>query len=851
MLGPVLALAAGLALWKVCATPSDDHRDASTRAPVGADDPDVDRVDAELAATRDALAPSGATDRARERAAASRPPPDASAARAARAADGEPAALHGRVLWPDGAGAAGANLALEQVSGYAREADDELRCATDGQGRFALGADSSDLVSAVSAGDVRVRAWIEDAAGAMHAAVLDAPATAHLDAAEGVTLILSPVAAVRGRVVAADGGAVGPFQARLAPHGGVGRMFEAQALAAARFNRAGGDFAVPVAEAGAMRLEVAAAGLVQREPLVLDLPGDAAREHLVVLERVARISGLVVTPDGAPCPDAIVHLHDLSEFAVPAPYSPRESRRTDAAGRFALEAVVPGVAKLSAESAGWAPSELVSLDVAPGVDLRDVRIELRRGGTIAGEMLDARGAGIPNAPVVAVHAESMRLETAQTDADGAFAFERLGPGWYQVQGTPSSDPEPDPAKDAASALMEHVEVSLGETAHVTLGGVHPDAVLVRGRVTVAGEGVYAEVVFLPDAGGGQGRGLSGMAQTSTDDGRYQVRVERPGDYVVLISSARSTPFHEVIRIPAGPELLLDVALPEGAIAGTVRDADGAPAGDVLVKLQRSDGVVNGMPFGLFDQGTATDSEGRYTLKGLAPGLYDVFAGGGSPFPAFDPTPAGELPLARAAGVRVARGERVAGIDLALVRGGRLAGRVVDSGGRPVPGATVWFRDASGGIVERMSPVTTDGGGRFHARLLPPGDYTALARTADRVAPESAPVRVAAGATASVELVAAPGARLRAVCRPADSAPPLAGTVIALADAAGRALEGLSGADALQALCGGGISSTAPVLGLLPPGTYRVRASSTDGRRAEADVTLAPAQGEGVLELVLR
>lgn len=122
--------------------------------------------------------------------------------------------------------------------------------------------------------------------------------------------------------------------------------------------------------------------------------------------------------------------------------------------------------------------------------------------------------------------------------------------------------------------------------------------------------------------------------------------------------------------------------------------------------------------------TSTNSQGNYDLRDVPPGSYFVTAARG-----------GYLELqygqrrARERGLSVAvkPGETIGRIDIALVRGGVLAGRIVDENGEPYPGVmvTVWqMRYQQGRRVPFPSGTDrTDDQGAYRVSGLQPGSYT--------------------------------------------------------------------------------------------------------------------------------
>jgi Carboxypeptidase regulatory-like domain len=126
--------------------------------------------------------------------------------------------------------------------------------------------------------------------------------------------------------------------------------------------------------------------------------------------------------------------------------------------------------------------------------------------------------------------------------------------------------------------------------------------------------------------------------------------------------------------------------------------------------------------------TTTDVDGRWELRGLRPGEYQVgtekagYVGGDG--------------IGRNIGLTELRPER--SIDLTLTRGAVLSGRIVDDAGEPVAGLEVMalYRDSNNHSspqwVSIGSGVSTDDRGDFRIYGLPAGDYIVAAKPQSRL-----------------------------------------------------------------------------------------------------------------------
>lgn len=125
--------------------------------------------------------------------------------------------------------------------------------------------------------------------------------------------------------------------------------------------------------------------------------------------------------------------------------------------------------------------------------------------------------------------------------------------------------------------------------------------------------------------------------------------------------------------------------------------------------------------------TSTDNEGRFEVKELAAGRYIVTATKGG----FVTAQFGQRrPNEPGTPIELADGQAAEKVSFSLMRGGVIAGRVLDDGGEPVSGAQVMaMRYGFSAGTRRMLPAGSEGGndrtddqGAFRMFGLPPGDY---------------------------------------------------------------------------------------------------------------------------------
>jgi 5-hydroxyisourate hydrolase-like protein (transthyretin family) len=167
----------------------------------------------------------------------------------------------------------------------------------------------------------------------------------------------------------------------------------------------------------------------------------------------------------------------------------------------------------------------------------------------------------------------------------------------------------------------------------------------------------------------------------------------------------------------------DAAQP-GSIAGRVT-IDGKPAAGVHVRLPVfGPGQDQSRP-----RTTTTDEEGRYTFTGVPPGQFflEPYAPG--------LTAPGSGPERGGRRVALAPGENATNVDVELVRGGVITGRVTDDDGQPVIAEQVSLHlvgepgKTSRADLPNMWLMRTDDRGIYRLFGVPPGRYLVSVGTA--------------------------------------------------------------------------------------------------------------------------
>jgi len=360
------------------------------------------------------------------------------------------------------------------------------------------------------------------------------------------------------------------------------------------------------------------------------------------------------------------------------------------------------------------------VDVTAWTTTDHIDIGLVKGGTITGSVTNvANGAPIASGFVYFYSSAGAYLGSAPIAA-GAYTRPLLTAGTYYLK-TGNSLGFIDEVYDdlpctggICPAITTGTAVAVG--TGVTVSGISFALGMggtINGSVQIAGSGapIPGVTVYVGNAAG------TIVANTATDAsgtysksglpaGTYYVKTFNNSGYIdelynnILCEAAQCgmTSGTPVVVSAGSPINGIDFTLEfGGSIAGTVRNkATGDPIPNIQVRAYRADGAMGAV--GL------TDAAGVYTIRGLIAGVRyaRTYNGAGWVDELYSdfPCPGGSCPnVTTGTPILVSPGLPTSAIDIDLVKGGTISGRVTDAGtDAPLAGAWIYIYDVDGKVL---------------------------------------------------------------------------------------------------------------------------------------------------------
>jgi RNA polymerase sigma factor (sigma-70 family) len=461
---------------------------------------------------------------------------------------------------------------------------------------------------------------------------------------DSVEVKLKPESRIAGQVVDASGQSVSEADVTLDAN--------ADLLGPARVHTGGdGTFAFSSLDAGPYELTVAHDTMASVEtPVKVELGVAEAKTGLALKTDVgASVAGRVVDADTG---------RGIAGILVGASSrASGECATTDADGQYRLTGIGPGECDLNVDKAwGYKVDQATRTTLTMGQVVEGMDFRLSRGTVVSGRVLDAAGSPVARAKVLATR-ENRQEAFAMTGPDGTFTLSGFGLD------------EPlrlYAAKDRMIAQSEELSVPHEGLTGISLT-LEPGACL-RGRVLdAAGNRVrYADLRIEPESG----RFFLWGEISYSALGNFDARGLLPGDYAVSVAIKKDRKEYSKpvqVTLEAGntvDDLVLTAsrATPDASTytveAAVVDESGRAVEG---VQVWASDSTGSGSPHGV------SNADGLIRVENVPGGTYSVWADGAG---------------FRAEPVQV-KVPATLYVRLVGTRGGRIEGRVVGPGGKPL------------------------------------------------------------------------------------------------------------------------------------------------------------------------
>ena len=410
-----------------------------------------------------------------------------------------------------------------------------------------------------------------------------------------------------------------------------------------------------------------------------------------------------------------------------------------------------------------------------------------------------------------------------------FGLEALSTEYYKQTDQFKPNPIIYAARNQRQGILHNI------VSYLRTGSISGTIRATTGNSTV-GAGIPGATVYLQSAYGPAIPGRGTFSATTDGSGNYIINGVEPGSYTLVayatgytrgVSNAGTVFNVEGDTAVVGANLTLLQGAP-GVITGIVTDAASKPVAGAQVIFTPSSG-------GQVQKAALTDVNGRYTLSNVPAGTYTgtaTFAGSSAISPA----------------VNVVGGATLT-VNFQLAPGaGTASGRVVNSSGSPIAGATVFFN--GGGLTTPATATTLADGTYAFTTTSPPGGLPAGTYIVTASATgfgNSTPIQVVITSAANtavqdIVLSVAANGTLGGLVTAAGSATPLAGVTITVVNTATNVAvtpAPVSSGTATAAPDGSGSINYGPVT--LPQGAYTVTATQNGVSSASQSVTV-PANG---------
>lgn len=457
-----------------------------------------------------------------------------------------------------------------------------------------------------------------------------------------------------------------------------------------------------------------------REPALQ--PGEV-RDVVLPVQQAAMLVVEVVDDDGSPLEDVHVHVHPTGGNGMTAMLQAHRER-TDEHGRCTFDRLGAGSYRVEANARGRT-SDRKQIDVELQNEPYRTRLVLGEGGVVTGTVLTPDGKPLAGAHVAHHPAGNIPLlgdltdqlgpeymrqiasDGAETDEEGRFRLTGISDeGAFLVVGA-----HEDFGAGAAREVRigdDGVVVELQKLSAVLGTVTRADDRLPITRFTVSVVRTAFLVMKMPVA--------SEVVEDSM--GAFTLRGISPGSYTLQVEADGFGTFEKGIQVREGEDVgVIDVELQRAAsITGFVRDEDGKPVANAMVRKRKGAMADNPMLTMMMGSGARTysDAEGRFVLEPVSSGKLQLLAS------------ATGYASGRSERVAVTPGQQLQGVVIELGHGGSIDG-VLRWGAQQDPGDFLLL--AQHQVTQNTATAELQPDGTFHIDNLDPGAYQVQAMPA--------------------------------------------------------------------------------------------------------------------------
>jgi hypothetical protein len=438
---------------------------------------------------------------------------------------------------------------------------------------------------------------------------------------------------------------------------------------------AGGHFIIEDIEPGTYQMSAARNGFVglpygakkpdaPGTPLALS-PGKHTRDIVFRLTPNGVMTGRVLDEDGEPVQGVSVGAMRFQRMRGKRQLMPAAVSGTDDLGEYRLFGLVPGKYYLSAtfrkqntmipaqdSTPGGAPEEdyaptyfpgtsdptgAAPIDVAAGTVLSGIDVTLRKTRTVRvrGRVMNTMSDGLPGRIMLRLMPRTMmyagfmsqRMTQAMRSNGGTFEFRGITPGAYVLMAQWNDEGKYLSVRQPIDVGNDNID---GVSVAITPG------LTIKGRVRVDGNGEVSlgNLRITLESQIAMMMGRAGSAQVK-DDGSFEMENVSADNYRVNVYGLPSPFYVKSIRMGDADGLETGLDLSRGAgdpldillspnggqVEGTVADAKQQPATGTVALVPDARHRDQTQLFKMM----GTDASGHFTITGIAPGDYKLFA----------------------------------------------------------------------------------------------------------------------------------------------------------------------------------------------------------------------------------